>query len=157
MVDAGIIGVLALIATSGTPALPMRSTTTLIDETGTCARASAAMTVGGSGPAGTATRWKLFFLAAFSALVVLTALLVALLAVCFCDSAFVPPPLRATAGKLRLAPSADTTTASAVTARQRLAKGVFEFFDSALYMCSDRVLLRFAKCGYCSGARVYDC
>src|SRR6187402_2785080 len=122
MVDAGIIGTLALIATSGTPALPMRSTTTLIDESGTCARASAAMTVGGSGPAGTATRWKLFFLAAFSALVVLTAFVV--LTACFCDSAFVPPPLRASAGKLRHAPSADTTTANAVTVRQRLLKKV---------------------------------
>jgi hypothetical protein len=101
------------------------------------------MTVGGSGPAGTATRWKLFFLAAFSALVALTAFVV--LTACFCDSAFVPPPLRATAGKLRLAPSADTTTANAVTLRQRLPKGVLKFFDSALYMCLDRVLLRFRK------------
>ena len=44
IVEAGSIGWVALIATSGTGA-PMRCTTTLIDDNGTCARASAAITV----------------------------------------------------------------------------------------------------------------
>src|ERR1700712_553371 len=52
MVEAGIIGSLSCIATSGAAA-PIRSTTTLIDDNGTCARASACMTDGGSGPLGT--------------------------------------------------------------------------------------------------------
>jgi len=39
IVEAGIIGWLALIATRGTPSPPIRSTTTLIDEIGTWARA----------------------------------------------------------------------------------------------------------------------
>src|SRR5476651_193772 len=150
MVEAGIIGSLALIATSGTPSLPIRSTTTLIDEIGTWARASAAMTVAGSGPAGTTTRWNFAFFA------------VACFGVDFCASAFGPPPPRASTGVFIAKVKVVAAITRVAAVRQRLASGFFLFRKAALYMWSDRdgVMwcgLRIAgqgcpkRCGYCMG------
>src|SRR5471030_113741 len=86
------------------------------------------MTVAGSGPAGTATRWNFDFFA------------VACFGVGFCASAFdpPPPPPRASTGvfiaKVKVA--AAITRVAAV--RQRLPSGFFLFRKGALYMWSGR-------------------
>jgi hypothetical protein len=95
------MGSLALTETSGTGA-PMRSTTTLIDDSGTCARASAAMTVGGSGPDGTRMRAFDFIAARGEA--------------CLCESALVP--VRASA-EVHVVATAAITIARVMACRQR--------------------------------------
>src|ERR1700712_2047402 len=143
MVDAGIIGSLALIATSGAPPLPMRSTTSPIDESGTGARASAAMTVAGSGPAGTfgaATRWTAFdFFAA------------ARLGVGFCASVLEPPPFppRASTGVFIAKARVAAAMTKVAVVRQRLVSGFFLFRKAAVYMWSDRDGVMSCDCADC--------
>jgi hypothetical protein len=87
------------------------------------------MTVAGSGPAGTATRWTAFdFFAA------------ARFGVGFCASVLEPPPLppRASTGvfiaKVKVAAAMTRVAAVRQPARRRLASGFFLFRTAAVYM-----------------------
>ncbi len=82
---------------------------------------------------------------------------------CFCPSDFVPPPPRASAGVFIVKVKADATMASVAATHQRLVRGFFPFKNGALYMWSDRDVVRLCglqgeaaeRCGYCKWGSAY--